>query len=83
MNNICYNDCPQGNFEDASNLCSPCDAKCSACETSATDCTACTTSGTDEAFLDGTSCVIETACPIGRYGETTNHVCEACNTSCY
>lgn len=81
---LCVSTCPTGYFNDNTvtpAACTQCANQCTACS-STTSCSACTTNGTYESFLSGTSCVAAASCPVGKYADTSTHVCTACGAIC-
>lgn len=89
--NQCYQQCPDGKYENTvslTNICSLCDSNCYKCDTSAVYCTACVSTSTFKYLYLNTSVVPNTqtciaACPLYTYGDINNYnICTPCVSPC-
>lgn len=79
---ICQSACPTGQYIiNNTYTCGMCSAQCVTCDLTATNCTSCGLGNTGiDLFLSGNLCY--QTCPSGYFGNTTTHLCDACDGTC-
>ena len=80
--NLCSQNCPGGQYKDTTSYrCLLCSPLCVTCSGSATNCLTCGMSVFHaHLYFYSNQCLI--TCPSSFWGNSVNHLCEACNPAC-
>ena len=81
LNDQCVDNCPNGMYADADNICNNCSSSCDTCVESMNNCLSCDENGLTPYYnSDFNTC--SSSCGSGYYHETDSYLCDLCSSNC-